>query len=263
MVVVLHTAVVALTLGLAQQPETMSLLKEPLYPPPVSHADRGRLEAEIARARDAVGRDPANADAVLRLARAQRDLGHVGDALETLTRAIEGKADTPAVRLERARGYVVIRKFEVAQREFRKVAETLPEAHCDIGFTLYLLTDFKQAHEEYGRCAQSGVFAYLSARRAGADPGPRPAPTDEADPHGAPVKMPGSVASQAPRPEATMHSTYMDAVDRLIAGDKATARSLLKPIVEKRKDQWMEPVYIAAEADYARVALPVKHKKKK
>lgn len=247
----------------SQQPETMSLLKEPLYPPSVPRAERSRLEEEIAQARGDIGRDPANADAVLRLARAQRGLGHVGDALETLTRALENSVETPAIRLERGRDFVAIRKFDPAQREFRKAAEQLPEAHCDLAFSLYLLTDFKQAHEEYGKCPQPDVFAFLASRRAGVDPGPRPPVPDDTDPRSAPVKLPGSVARQAPKPEATIHSTYVDAVDRLIAGDKTGARELLKPIVEKRKDQWMEPAYIAAEADYARIALPVKHKKKK
>src|SRR3954468_4538833 len=102
---------VALAMLSVQQPETMSLLEEPLYPPPVSRGERARLEEEIAQARLAAGRDPANAHAPLRLARAQRALGHVGDALETLTRAIEGNADAPPVRLERGRGFLAIRKF--------------------------------------------------------------------------------------------------------------------------------------------------------
>jgi hypothetical protein len=57
----------------------------------------------------------------------------------------------------------------------------------------------------------------------------------------------------------------MDAVDRLIANDKTAAKDLLKPIVEKQKKRWMEPVYVAAEADYARIlkAEPKKKKKKK
>jgi predicted Zn-dependent protease len=252
-----------LLIAVGQQPETMSLLKEPLYPPSVPRAERAKLEEQMTEARGDLGRDPSNADAVLRMARAQRGLGRVGDALETLTRAMESKVDTPAIRVERGNDFVVIRKFDVAQREFRKAAETIPEAHCGIAFALYLVADYKQAHEEYGKCPQPDVFGYLAAKRAGADPGPMPALPDETAARGA-VTLPGSVARPSSRPEASMYASYVSAVDKLIAGDKAGARELLKPIVEKRKDDdWMEPIYIAAEADYVRVALPVKHKKKK
>jgi tetratricopeptide (TPR) repeat protein len=248
---------------LLQQPETLSLVKEPLYPPPLPRAERARLEAELADARGAMGRDPSSADAALRVARAQRGLGYVGDALETLTRAIERKTDTPAIRLERGRGFIVIRKFDLAQREFRKAADTLPEAHCDIAFALYLLADYKQSHDEYGKCAQPGFIGYLAARRAGADPGPAPpVPPDPGSERG-PVRLPGSVSTKPATSDTSMAATYARAVDRLIAGDRNGARELLKSLVEKKKDEWMDPIYVAAEADYARVFKPERKKKKK
>ena len=254
---------IALAALAGQQPETMSLVKQLLYPPPVTRAERARLEDEIAQARAAVGRDPSNADAVLRLARAQRGLGHIGDALETLTRGIEGKADTPAVRLERGRGFIVIRKFDLAQRELRKAADRLPEAHCDIAFSLYLLADYKQSHDEYGKCKDPGLFGYLAARRAGVDAGPMPPIPDETAAEEQAVRLPGSIAAKPRKPESSIYRVYMDAVDRLIANDKKGAHDLLKPLVEKHKDRWMEPIYIAAEADYARVFKPEREKKKK
>jgi tetratricopeptide (TPR) repeat protein len=251
----------ALAALLAQQPETMSLLHQPLYPPPLARADRARLEDEAARARTDLARDPANADAVVRLARAQRGLGHVGDALETLTRALEGNADTPAIHLERGRGFIIIRKFDLAQREFRKAADALPGAHCDIGFTLYLLADYAQAHAEYGKCPQPGLFGYLAAQRAGVNVADQPTLPQDPLAH-APITFPGSVASKPSQADSSIYRTYVDGVDRLLHNDKTRARELLQPIVEKQRDRWMEPIYIAAEADYARIAV-VKHRKKK
>jgi len=251
---------------LAQQPETLSLLEEPLYAPPVPKAERARLEAELAEASAEVGRDPANAAAVLRLANAQRGLGRIGDALETLTRAVEGKAATPEVRVARGHGLIAIRKFELAQREFRKAAETRPDARCDVGFTLYLQADYKQALDEYGRCAADpGPFKYLAARRAGVDAGARPAPAADPGRASKDVKFPGAVPTKPARQDTSVAATYMNAVDRLIAGDTAGAKDLLKSIVEKRKTMWMEPVYVAAESDYARILKdePKKKKKKK
>jgi tetratricopeptide (TPR) repeat protein len=261
---VLFSLLLALaTLSPSQQPETLSLLDEPLYAPPVPKAERARLEDEIAQARADLGRDPSNADAALRLAQAQRGLGRVGDALETLTRAIEGKPDTPKLRIERGRGFIAIRKFELAQREFGKASETVPEAHCDVAFALYLLADYKQSHDEYGKCADPGMFGYLAARRSGAVTGPRPAPP--ADPERRPndVKLPGSVASKPEKDSQSIGAAYMNAVDRLVANQKPAAKDLLKPIVEKHKTMWMEPVYVAAEADYARIVKAEPKKKKK
>jgi len=252
---------IVLAAFMAQQPETMSLLKEPLYPPPVPRDVRAQLEDELAEARGDLGRDPTSVDAVLRIAHAQRGLGHIGDALETLTRALEGKADQPAIHLERGRGFIVIRKFELAERELKKVVETMPEAHCDIALSAYLLGDYKQAHDEYGHCSDPGIFGYLAARRSGADAGPRPPIPDDSRQKRAPT-LPGSLTTKTPGPESSIYGVYMNAVDRVMAGDKAGARELLKPVVEKQMDRWMEAIYIAAEADYARVAPP-KHKNKK
>ena len=248
---------------LAQQPETMSLIKEPLYPPPLARAERARLEDEIAQARGDVARDPSNAAAVLRLARAERELGHVGDALETLTRAIEGKADAPSLHLERGRGFVIIRKFDLAEKEFRKAVDTLPEAHCDLAFSLYLLADYKQSHVEYAACKDAGVFGYLAARRAGVDAGARPAVPDEPVSRRTTVTFPGAAPSKSSTADSSIYVVYMNAVDRLIAGDKQGAVGLLKPVIEKQQDRWMEPIYIAAEADYARIYKPPRKKKKK
>jgi tetratricopeptide (TPR) repeat protein len=255
-----------LTALVVQQPETMALTGEMLYPPPVPRAERARLEDEIVEARSAVGRAPADPEAALRLARAQRDLGLVRDAIETLTRAIERKTDAPAIRLERGRGLVALRKFGPAEREFRKAVDTIPEAHCDLGIALYLLEDYKQSRQELHACQRPNVFGYLAARRAGEDAGPRPEPPADEHPAAGEVKLPGSVATKKPAAEASMAGQYMDAVDRLIEKKIAAARDLLKPIVEKHKERdWMEPVYVAAEADYARIlkAEPKKKKKKK
>jgi len=252
----------ALAALVSQQPETMSLLKAPLYPPPVPRAERARLEDEAAQARSDIAHDPADVDAIIRLARAQRDLGHVGDSLETLTRALEAKNDAPLIHLERGRGFIIIRKFDVAEKEFRKAVESLPEAHCDIAFSAYLLADYKQANDEYGKCSEPGLFGYLAAKRAGAAAAAMPALPDDKNAR-APIKLPGSLTSKGAKEESSVYRTYVNAVDRLIANDKVGARELLKPVVEKQEDRWMEPIYVAVEADYARIAPPGKHKKKK
>jgi tetratricopeptide (TPR) repeat protein len=244
--------IVAFVVMLAfQQPETMSLLEKPLFAPALSKDERSTKEAALAEARAAYDRDRTNVDAVVALSRAQMALGRVGDSLETVTRAQEAKPDDPRLALERARGLIVIRKFEMASkdlRNLRKPAETLPEASCALGLALYLATNYPQAREAFAKCPDPGIFAYLADRRTGPSAMPRPT-----------IPPPDPAAKKETR--ASMTARYLDAADRLIEKDITGARELLKQIVEKDVNRWIDPVYIAAEADYAR--LPKIEKKKK
>jgi tetratricopeptide (TPR) repeat protein len=256
---------ILLTLLLSlQHPETMSLLDKPLYAPALSGAERSEREAALAAARTAYDGDRANTDAALALARAQMALGRVGDALETLTHALEAKPDDPRLALERGRGLLIIRKFELAAREARKGVETLPDASCLLGTALYLQADYAQARGPLGRCPDPGVFAYLAAARGHGPAVPRPDVSREPSRDPSPdIRMPGSPANKpGPATRLPMAAIYLDAADLLLKGDTAGAEPLLKRIVEKDQDRWMEPVYIAAEADYAKL-LKAKGRKRK
>lgn len=249
---------------LLQQPETMSLLEKPLFAPPLSKDERGRRQAAVAAAREAHGRDPANVDAVLALARAQMALGRVGDALEVLTRAAESKPDDGRLTLERGRGLMVIRKFDLAAKELRKPAETLPEASCALGIALYLSADYPRAREAFTKCPDPGVFAYLADWRAGPSAMAKPTISRQpvADPS-APIRLPGAATKPGPTTRLPIAASYLDAAQNLIDGKTAAAKDLLKQIVEKRVHEWMDPAYIAAEADYARLVKAEPKKKKK
>jgi tetratricopeptide (TPR) repeat protein len=251
---------------LVQQPETMSLLEKPLFAPPLSKDVRSQREAAVAAARDVLRRDPASVDAVLALSRALMALGRVGDALEVLTRAVETRPDEPRLLLERGRGLMVIRKFDIAAKELRKPAETLPEASCALGMAQYLAADYARAREAYSKCADPGVFAYLSDWRTGPSAMPKPVVSREpvADPS-APIRLPGAATKPGAKTRLPIAASYLDAAQNLIEGKTDAAKDQLKQIVEKRVHEWMDPVYIAAEADYARLlkAEPKKTKKKK
>jgi tetratricopeptide (TPR) repeat protein len=243
-------AVLVVMLAL-QQPETMSLLQKPLFAPPLSKDERTSREAALAAARALYNRDRTNVDAVVELARAQLAMGRVGDSLETLTRAQELKSDDPRLALERARGLIVIRKFELAGKELRKPAETSPEASCVLGTAQYLAADYPRAREAFATCPTPGIFAYLADWRTGPSAMPRPA-VAPADP----------AAKKGQEAAAAMTARYLDAAEKLLKKDTEGARELLKQIVEKDRDRWMDPVYIAAEADYAKI-LKLEGKKPK
>lgn len=238
---VIRFAVIALLL-VAQQPETMSLLGVPLYAPPLPKKERKKAEADWAQAYEAYKQKPSEPATVLALGRANLALGRVGDALELLTRGLETSPDDPALLAERGRGYILFRKFTVAERDLRKAAPTVPAARCSLALTLYLQADFARARDTYKGCENPGPLAALAERRAAPAPAAAPQPRDASD---------------------TIESRYVDAIARLAAGDADAAREQLKKIVEKdRKNGWMDEIYIAAEADYARVYKPERRKKR-
>ena len=251
-----------LSLGLLlQQPETLSLLETDLYAPSFPRDVRAKLETNLADTRAAHEKDPKNADAAIAYVRAQVAIGHVGDALESIARAIEANPDDQRIVLERAKALVIYRKFDSAERDARKVLDTLPEANCTLGLALYLKMQFPESRNAYEKCSTPGLFKYLADRRAGGTAVARPdlSKLDET-PLAPDIKLPGSVVSQPDKPKLTMTAAYVQAAETIAAektpprrGHKDPAEDALKGIVEKNENHWMEPIYIAAEADYARI----------
>jgi tetratricopeptide (TPR) repeat protein len=259
MAVRLIVAVVLVLAGAAsgiegQHPETLSLLGEPLYAPPLSKAARISADAAMTEARARYDAAPNDIGAILALEQAHLTLGRVGDALEILTHGVEAHPDDARLRLERGRSYIRIRKFDLAQRDLRKAAETLPSAHCSLGLAQYLAADFANARGSYGKCADPGVFGYLSTRRAGGTASAPPSgPLGPAPSTPPPITFPGTAGSKTAKPREPIARMYLDAIERLLDEKKDKARDALKKIVEKNRDDWMEPAYIAAEVDYAKV----------
>ncbi len=258
--VVFGAVVLGAGTALGQQPETMSMLEEPLYAPPLPKDVKARLETDFAQARDQYARDPSNIDAAVGYVRAQAALGHLGDALESLAHAIEKAPDDQRLVLERAKILVVYRKFDAAERDARKALDTLPESSCTLGLALYLKMQFPESRSAFEKCSDPGPFAYLADRRAGGTTVPRPDLTALKEERPAPApKMPGALAIHHDKPKPTMTEGYVEAAETM-AGEKAPrkghadkAEDALKEIVEKDHDRWMEPIYIAAEVDYARI----------
>jgi tetratricopeptide (TPR) repeat protein len=256
------TLVVLFALFLSQQPETLSLLGEPLYSPSLSKADKARANADLATARAVYDRQPSKPEAILGLEQALRALGRIGDAIELLTYGLEANPGEPRLLLERGRHYLSFRKFDVAARDLSKAAETLPPARCALGLAQYLSADYARAKETYGKCSDPGVFGYLATRRTGASDVTRPVPTGPPPTPATTIKLPGSVSSTAADAPKPIAASYMEAVERLLAGDDDAAREKMKKIVEKNRRDWMEPAYIAAEVDYARLKKAEKRKRK-
>ena len=248
---VMLMAVLATLLSL-QQPETLSLLGEPLYPPKLPKAARAAADAELQRAHAAYTAKPSGVAEILALHRAHLALGRVSDSLIVLTHGIGANPDTPELYLERGRGYILIRKFAVAQRDLTKAVK-LPEARCTLGLAQYLAGDYTRARASYADCSDAGVFGYLAERRAGGTAGKPPVAEGPIPATSPPLRFPGAVTKEKAAAAQPIGQSYLDAIERLLAADEAGARDRLKQIVEKNRRDWMEAAYIAAEADYARL----------
>jgi tetratricopeptide (TPR) repeat protein len=251
MVVLMILALAALVL---QQPETMSLLDEPLYAPKLPKAERAAADAELARAHAAYVAKPSAIPEILALSRAHLALGRVGDALITLTHGLEANPDAPDLLLERGRGYLLIRKFDVAARDLTKASAKLPDARCSLAFAQYLSGNFDRSRAAYKDCAAPGVFAYLAERRAGGTPAQRPGPDGPPVASADRIRFPGAVSKDKANAPEPLSATYLAAIEALLDGRRDEARDGLKRIVERNRSAWMQPAYIAAEADYARLA---------
>jgi hypothetical protein len=75
--------------------------------------------------------------------------------------------------------------------------------------------------------------------------------------------MPGTAAKPAAPGHETLAAAYLEAAENLIHGQPDAAKDRLKRIVEKHRHQWMDPVYIAAEVDYAKLLKAESRKTKK
>jgi tetratricopeptide (TPR) repeat protein len=245
----------------AQQPETLSLLGDPLYAPPLSKEARAKADEDMRAARAAYDKTPNAVPAIIALEQAHLAFGRLGDSIEILTHGLEVNADDASLLLERGRNYVRLRKFEPAQRDLRKAAETLPAATCALAFAQFVSGAYPHAQATYASCANPGIFGYLSARRAGAtaarpDIERLPPPEQE-------IHLPGSVSDKPAKGPPPLTASYFNAAELLLEGKKDEATKHLKEIVTKRRNEWMEPAYIAAEADYFKLYKPPKKKKKK
>jgi tetratricopeptide (TPR) repeat protein len=250
MVVLTNLALAAL---LSQQPETMSLLGEPLYAPKLSKPARAAADAELARAHAVYTAMPSGVAEIVALSRAHLALGRVGDALVVLTHGVEANPDAPELFFERGKGYILIRKFDVAARDLTKASAKLPEARCTLAFARYLAGDYARARASYADCASPGIYKYLAERRAGGTPSQRPVPDGPVPTSSSTIRFPGSVGNVKAAAPEPLSASYLNALERLLDGDADDARDRLKKIVEKNRGAWMDAAYIAAEADYARL----------
>jgi tetratricopeptide (TPR) repeat protein len=103
--------------------EAISLLGQPLMPPPIAEEVRGRLEENLQRAQAAVERAPEDADSIIWLGRRQAYLAHYRDAIATFTKAIELHPEDARGYRHRGHRYITVRELDNAVRDLQRAVE--------------------------------------------------------------------------------------------------------------------------------------------
>ncbi len=273
--------VLATAAGAAQQPETLSLLGKPLFPPSIDSDTRTQLESDLATARAAYN-TKADADAALRVGRTSAALGRFGDAIEVFTRAIEAYPNDARLYAERGKDFITLRKFDLAERDLSKAMEPVegkpaandPDVQYDLGLAQYLRADFGAAANAFRSCLKTAknpetitaadFWLYVSLQRLHKANEANQivqqtaaAASDSADPYTRLLQFyKGALAESTIEAKGSEGVTlaYGVAVRGLWTGEVNEARTSFKRIVEKDEKLWTTPAYIAAEAELARLS---------
>ena len=167
----------------------------------------------------------------------------------------------------------MIRKFEIAaQRVCGRPAETLAGGvAARSALAQYLAADYPRAREAFAEVPRPRASSPTSPSAARTGPSAMPPAPDGRDPRVDPGsadqaarRLPPSTGPHERARRMRARGTWTPAERLTQDGDEtAGAKELLKQIVEKNRHDWMEPVYIAAEADYARLLKAEPKRKKK
>jgi len=102
--------------------EAISLLGDTLRNFPLSAETRARYERQLAEARAAFDRSPANADSIVWLGRRLAYLGRIRQAIDVYTRGLQLHPDNPWLYRHRGHRYITVREFDRAIADFERAA---------------------------------------------------------------------------------------------------------------------------------------------
>jgi tetratricopeptide (TPR) repeat protein len=181
--------------------EAVSLFGEPLAEVPMSAAERQEREARYAEARTAALAHPDDVDAQIWFGRRAAYAGHLREAVDVFTHALDKWPDDPRLLRHRGHRYITLRRFDLAAADLErasKLATRRPdEAEPDeagsqapadtlrsniwyhLGVARYLAGDFAAALKAEEQClllratpdreAAARFWSYLALRRLGRD----------------------------------------------------------------------------------------------
>lgn len=106
------------------EPETHSLLGQPLYALPVGH-ERDEAEAKLAAARAALDADPHNPEKVVWVGRRLGYLWRMREAIDTYTGGIAEHPGYASLYRHRGHRHISIRRFDAAIADLQRAAELI------------------------------------------------------------------------------------------------------------------------------------------
>jgi tetratricopeptide (TPR) repeat protein len=181
--------------------ETVSLLGDTLFTPPLPDSTRVRYEQQLAEARRDFEQAPDLPGAIVWLGRRTAYLGRFREAIDIYSRGIMAHPDEPRLLRHRGHRYITLRAFDFAisdlERAERLMAKRMDETEPDglpnarnvptstlkfniwyhLGLAHYLSGDFTAARRAYRECLEvsrnpdmlcaTSYWLYLTLRRLG------------------------------------------------------------------------------------------------
>jgi tetratricopeptide (TPR) repeat protein len=182
------------------EPETVSLLGEPLFAPALPDDVYERRMVNLTEAQRRHELNPDDIDLIVWLGRHQAYLGRYRDAVATFSRGLQQRPDSPHLLRHRGHRFITLRLFDYAVADFERAAsliygtadevepDGLPNVrgeprstlHTNIHYhhalALYLLGRYDEAAEAWRECwrastnddmrVAAGYWLHLAARRA-------------------------------------------------------------------------------------------------
>lgn len=102
--------------------EAVSLLGEPLTQVPMPAEERREREARYAEARGAAAAHPDDVEAQIGYGRRAADLGHLREAVDIFTRALDRFPGDPRLLRHRGHRYITLRRFDLAVADLEQAA---------------------------------------------------------------------------------------------------------------------------------------------
>jgi tetratricopeptide (TPR) repeat protein len=159
--------------GFALPAVLVSPLGRPLDPLPATAAQ----EETIRRADEALAADPRNVDLIVEAALAREAPWRYRESTALYTRGIEIAPDDYRLYLNRAHRTLRLRSFDWAKADLERARTLDPYGFNTaylLGFTYYVMGEFGQAADEYGRCMDlakdRAALALADAGRVPGDP---------------------------------------------------------------------------------------------
>ncbi len=102
--------------------ETVSMFGEPLTRVPMSAEERREREVRYAKARAAAAAQPDDVEAQIWYGRRAAWLGHLREAVDIFTRALDRFPDDPRLLRHRGHRYITLRRFDLAIADLERAA---------------------------------------------------------------------------------------------------------------------------------------------